>query len=458
MTTKPVFRTIGEISGRIAHRITPDPFAFAIILSVAVGLAGIVLTDNGPIDMAGYWYSGFWDLLTFSMQMVIILVAGHVLATSAPAGRLLARLSLLPRSSSQAILLISCTAIIGGFFNWAVGLVTGAVMAVTVSARARERGIKVHYPLAAASGYMGMLIFGNGFSSSAPLLSNTNDHFLIEEIGLVSLGETILMPSNLITTLIFLVTVPLLLRAMHPAPDDCQEIDPELVRAFEADVGPPTSGGGKTLVEKMERSRLVFVPMALVGLGISLWYLTIGTASLDLNSLNFLLVMAGMVLYGTPIAYMRAVERAVHTAAGVILQFPFYSGIMGMMSLSGLVEEFAGGMIAISTQATLPVTALISAGLVNFFVPSAGGQWAVQGPILIEAARALELPMGQMIMAFSYGDQLTNMVQPFWSIPLLGITALHARDLLGYTAVAMVAAFGIFVFGVAVLSPLMAAL
>ena len=264
------------------------------------------------------------------------------------------------------------------------------------------------------------------------------------------------MPSNLVTTLIFLLTVPLLLRAMHPDPDDCQEIDPELVRVYEPDVGPPESAGGDTLAERMERSRLVSLPMALAGLGIALWYLTTGMDSLDLNSLNFLLVMAGLALYGSPVAYMRAVKGAVHTSAGVILHFPFYSGIMGMMSLSGLVETFASGMIAVSTQATLPVTVLISAGFVNLFVPSAGGQWAVQGPILIEAARTLELPIGQMIMAFSYGDQLTNMVQPFWSIPLLGITALHARDLLGYTAVAMVAAFGIFVVGIAVLPPLMA--
>lgn len=455
-----MLQTIGEIFGKIARRITPNPFVFAILLSIVVGVAGIGLTDNGPLDMVGYWYTGFWDLLTFSMQVVLILVSGHVLATSPQARRLLAKLSVLPQTSGQAILLISATAIVAGFLNWAVGLVSGAIMAVTVSASARERGIKVHYPLAAASGYMGLLIFGSGLSSSAPLLSTTPGHFLVEEIGVIPLGETIITPYNLITTLVFLLAIPLVLRAMHPSGDRCLEVDPKLVEAFEPEpevpaAESPSADPAETLFQRVERSRAVTLPVAVVGLSLVVWYLVTGTVSLDLNSLNFLLVMTGMALYGNPVAYVKAIERAVHTAAGVIIQFPFYSGIMGMMALSGLVEVFAHAMVSISTQATFPVTALSSAAFVNLFVPSAGGQWAVQGPILVEAARALEVPTGQLIMAFAYGDQLTNMIQPFWAIPLLGITALEARDLLGYTAVTMIVAFVIFAFGIAVLAPLL---
>jgi short-chain fatty acids transporter len=452
-----LLQATGEVFGRIARRVTPNPFAFAILLTMVVAAAGIGLTASSPLDMVGHWYEGFWGLLTFSMQIVVVLVAGHVLATSPQARRLIARLSILPNSPAQAILLISSVAIVAGFLNWAIGLVTGAIMAVTVSASARARGIRVHYPLAAAAGYMGVLIFGSGFSSSAPLLSNTQGHFLVDEIGLVSLGQTIFTPYNLLTTVVFFVAIPLLLSAMHPAAEACREVKPEIVRAFEPDAVEPEAARdpAETLAQRLERSTMLALPLAIVGLGFVTWYLVTGGFALDLNSLNFLLVMTGLALYRTPIAYVQAVDRAVHTASGVILQFPFYAGIMGMMTLSGLVEVFAGAMVSISTPATLPITALFSAAFVNFFVPSAGGQWAVQGPIIVEAARSLDVPIGRMIMAFAYGDQLTNMVQPFWAIPLLGITTLQARDLFGYTAVAMLLAGVIFILGIGVLAPLL---
>jgi short-chain fatty acids transporter len=450
-----VLQQTGEVAGRIANRITPNPFAFAIILSVVVGLTGIALTDNGPGEMVSYWYRGFWDLLAFSMQITVILVSGHVLATSPQARSVIARASDLPRSPGQAIMMISAVAIIAAFLNWGIGLVTGAVMAVTVSARARARGIKVHFPLAAAAGYTGIMIFGSGLSSSAPLLSNTPGHFLMDQIGIVPLEQTIFTSYNFVTALIFILAVPLLLRAMHPRPERCVEVDPDLVTAYNPDSAVPITSGttatGASFGQKLERSTTLGIATGLLGLGSVLWYLASGRASLDLNSVNFILVMSGLLIYGNPVAYASAVERAVRTAAGVILQFPFYSGIMGMMTLSGLVAVFANAMISLSTPATLPLTTMLSAAFVNIFVPSAGGQWAVQGPILVEAARALDVPIGRIIMAFAYGDQLTNMIQPFWAIPLLGITALEPKDLLGYTAIAMLVGFLIFGFGIGVL-------
>ncbi|MEX2582357.1 MAG: TIGR00366 family protein [Gemmatimonadota bacterium] len=453
-----MLHAIGDLFTRISARVTPNPFAFALLLTLVVAVVGVLLTDNGFLEMATFWYRGFWDLLSFAMQIVIILISGHVLATSPPARRVITKLSDLPKTAGQAILLIAFVTSIAGFMNWGIGLVTGAVMAVTVSSSGRARGIRIHYPLAAAAGYMGLLIFGNGFSSSAPLLVNTDGHFLIDEIGLVPLDQTILTGFNIATALLFLIVIPLLLRAMHPPPEKCQEVEPDVVDAFapEAPSVDRTTGPIRSLGDLVDHSRALAMPLAGIGLAVVLWLLVSGTVALDLNSLNFLLVMSGLALYGNPVAYVRAIDRAVHTSSGVILQFPFYAGIMGMMSLSGLVAIFAGGMVSVSTAATLPITAFLSSALVNLFVPSAGGQWAVQGPIIVEAAQALEVPIGTMIMAFAYGDQLTNMIQPFWAVPLLGITSLNARDLLGYTAVAMIAALFIFLFGLTVLPSLFA--
>jgi short-chain fatty acids transporter len=151
-----------------------------------------------------------------------------------------------------------------------------------------------------------------------------------------------------------------------------------------------------------------------------------------------------LALYQRPLLYIKAITAASSSAAGIVVQFPFYAGILGMMSLSGLIEVFSGGMVAVSTQYTFPILAFFSAALVNFFVPSAGGQWAVQGPILLQAGEALNVPVGVTIMAHQYGDQLTNMLQPFWALPLLGLTGLKARDILGYTALTMIPALVIF--------------
>ncbi|MFP3947197.1 MAG: short-chain fatty acid transporter [Longimicrobiales bacterium] len=445
-----VLRSIGDVFAQVARRFTPSPFVFAILLTFVVWAAGVGLTDSGPFDMVVYWYEGFWNLLTFSMQVVIILLSGYVLATSPQARRLVEHLATLPASSGQAILLIAGVTIVTGWLNWGLGLVTGAVMAVAVSESAGRRGIPIHYPLAAAAGYMGILIFGSGLSSSAPLLVNTEDHFLFEEIGLVPVAETILTPYNLITTAAFLLVIPFVLRAMHPSEEECRPISAEAVRAFRED----SSGAQeeeKLLAARLEESRWLSYPVALTGMGFVGWFFFTRGLALDLNIVNFTLIMVGMALYGTPAAYVRAMQRAVGASTGIILQFPFYAGMMGMMTLSGLVGVFANAIISVSTPTTFPLASMFSAGLVNFFVPSAGGQWAVQGPILMEAARALDVSVGQTIVAFAYGDQLTNMIQPFWAIPLLGTTDLEARDLLGYTAVAMLVAAVIFGAGVSLL-------
>lgn len=166
---------------------------------------------------------------------------------------------------------------------------------------------------------------------------------------------------------------------------------------------------------------------------------------------NFILLILGLAAYRSPIAYVHAIDDGIRACGQIVLQFPFYAGIMGMMAESGLVELFANWMVAISNDVTFPLAAMVSAGIVNFFVPSAGGQWAVQGPLLMQAADIIDADIGQTIVAFGYGDQLTNALQPMWMLPLLGVTELRAREILGYTAVMMLAAFLIFAIGIVAL-------
>lgn len=487
-----MLRAAGEFCTRLSREYIPNPFIFAILLTIIVFFFGLLLTPSGPFQMVEYWYGGFWNLLTFSMQMVVILLFGYVLAASPPARHVIAHAARLPRNAGQAIILITVLAIVFGYISWGLGLIIGAISAREICAEAKQRGIKVHYPLAAAAGFTGLIIFNTGFSASAPLLVNTKGHFLMDKIGLIPISETILAPFNLVTFVVFLIVIPLVYRAMHPTKDKTEEItDVQIGRdaqlqepsstgnsqealiyresvqmtgdlpagevaamgalVAKSEVMPPKAQSRLSIAERLEEMALLTMIIVISGMGYIGYHFYTHGFDLNLNIVNFILLMLGMLAYKTPMAYVRAIDEGIRACGQIVLQFPFYAGIMGMMASSGLVSVFADWMVLVSNQYTLPLTTLISAGIVNLAIPSAGGQWAVQGPLLIEAAQALNADIGVIIMAFSYGDQLTNGIQPMWMLPLLGITALKAREILGYTAVMMMVAFVIFAVGLSIL-------
>ncbi|WP_153395559.1 short-chain fatty acid transporter [Ornithinicoccus halotolerans] len=479
-----MLRAAGAFCTSLSRRYIPNPFIFAIILSAVVYLLGLLLTPSGPVEMVLHWGDGFWELLTFSMQMVAILLFGYVLASSPPARRVVRWAASLPRTPGQAILLVTVLAIVFGLLSWGLGLIIGAIAAREVSLQARRRGIRVHYPLAAAAGFSGLLIFNSGFSASAPLVVNTADHFLQEQVGLIPISQTILTPANLVVAVLFLVTIPLVYRAMHPAEADVEEVpdalEEEAARLREAEsvtvggtrhqgaavdggagqgapaAGPAAAATGddeepSTPAVRLENSPVLTAIAVLAGLVYVGHHFATAGFDLNLNIVNLTLLVLGLIAYRTPMAYVHAVDDGIRSCGQIVLQFPFYAGIMGMMAGSGLVKVFAGWLVAVSNEHTFPLMAMLSSAVTNLFVPSAGGQWAVQGPLLIEAAQELGVDLGLTVMAFSYGDQLTNGIQPMWMLPLLGVTALKARAVLGYTAVAMIFAFGIFALGVTLL-------
>lgn len=485
-----MLQVAGAFCARLSREYIPNPFIFAVILSAVVYVLGIALTDSGPFQMVEYWYGGFWNLLSFAMQMVVILLFGHVLASSPPARKIIARAARLPKNAGQAIILITVLAVVFGFISWGLGLIIGAIAAKEVCLQAKQRGIKVHYPLAAAAGFSGLIIFNCGFSASAPLLVNTDGHFLADKIGLIPITETIFTPYNLIVITAFLLIIPMVYRAMHPAAADTEEVSDEPTVEAQALTGPTGIGSEATTMERssaeegqsvhlsptgvmavaptvfeqngtehMHRSfaeRLEQAPpltwlVAAAGLSYLGYHFATNGFDLNLNIVNFILLILGLIAYKTPMAYVDAIDEGIRSCGQIVLQFPFYAGIMGMMASSGLVSIFAEWLVAASNQYTFPLLTLISSAITNLFVPSAGGQWAVQGPLLIEAAHKIGADIGVTVMAFSYGDQLTNGIQPMWMLPLLGVTALKAREILGYTAVMMMVAFVIFGVGVTVL-------
>lgn len=432
---------LGAFFTELGRRYMPDPFIFAILLTFVVYVLGLIFTSHSPFQLLLDWYGGFWGLLTFSMQMTLVLVTGYAMASAPVMRRALSWLAVRPRSGPGAVALVAVVAAVLGWVNWGLGLVAGALMAREVAAAGRRQGIKVHYPLAAAAGYTGLLIWHGGLSASAPLLVNTQGHFLQQQIGIVPLTETIFRPFSLVVAVVVAIVAPILLMRMHPGRERVSEIDAgvlaaEQVVAAAADPAEPTAAN------RLENSRVLAWIVGLAGIVYLVYALgQRGVFALDINLVNFAFLMIGLLLHGTPIAYARAVVSGARAASGVILQFPFYAGIQGMMVASGLVRVIAGWFVALSTPVTYPFWALVSAALVNLAVPSGGGQWAVQGPIMVEAARSLNVDVGRTIMGVAFGDELTNMIQPFWALPLLGITGLRAGEVLGYTAVVMVVAF-----------------
>jgi short-chain fatty acids transporter len=427
-----MIRIMADFFSGIVRRWLPDAFLFAAILTVVVFLAGIVAESRSPVEMISYWGSSFWSLLTFSMQMVLILVTGYVLAKTAAVRRGLEWTAALAKTPAQAIGLVTVVAVLASWINWGFGLVVGALMARELARRVRG----VHYPLLVASAYTGFLIWHAGLSGSIPLkIAVPGDDVLSGLTGGVAIpvSDTIFSAGVLIIVAVLLVTLPVLNRLMIPKPEGVVEADPAILDEPE----PSTRRrGAESPAERLENSPVVSMALGLMGLAFVVHHFGTGGA-LGLDTVNFIFLFSGLILHRTPAGYLRALNDAIRTTGGIVLQFPLYAGIMGMMIHSGLAASISQWFVEISNPTTFPVLTFLSAGVVNFFVPSGGGQWAVQAPIVMPAAEALGVPLSKAAMAVAFGDAWTNMVQPFWALPLLAIAGLKIRDIMGYCVVAL---------------------
>jgi len=427
----------------LMQRYLPDPWLLAIILTLIVLVAGISFTGSSPYEMILFWGEGFFGLLEFSMQMVLILVTGYVLASTGVVRRGLSAVARRAGGAGSAIVLTTVFAIIASWINWGFGLIVGALLAREMARQVRD----VDYRLVIASAYTGFLVWHGGLSGSIPLVIASPGHFLEDQMGIIPTSQTIFAPYNLAILAALLVLLPIVNRLMLPRPEDRVVVDPEQLKEDE----PESRGGATVPAEWLERTPWL---SWLVGLG-GLVYLVgwfAGGGGLELNIVIFIFLIAGIILHVTPRSYIESFANAVRGSAGIVLQFPFYAGILGMMSESGLIQVISDVFVSISTPNTLPFWAFVSGGIVNFFVPSGGGQWAVQGPIMIRAADQIGADLGTTAMGVAWGDAWTNMVQPFWLLPALGIAGLKARDVMGYCVMALIVSGVIVTLGLLLLA------
>ncbi len=453
---------VTKIVENIFKNYLPSPFTIAVFLTFLTILLALLFTKPDSTSVLNYskeilkfWEANIWsnNLLIFAYQMMLILVLGHVLVLSPPINNAILKITKFCSNTSNSAAIVAFFTMIVAFLNWGLGLIFGALLARKVAEHAQENNIKINYPIVGAAGYLGLMVWHGGISGSAPIKINEDGHIknIMQSISsdevlanipnTINYGETIFSWWNLIIFFVVLIAITFLFYGLGKFSKPTK-INLSIYK-FKKEQKPKTSA------EKLDASK-IFASIfgAIILVTFSIRYLEdIKNLKITPNLINFLMLGLGIILHGNFKKFTSAIGEAIGDISGILIQFPLYFGIMGIMNQSGMVNQISNFFVSISTATTLPIFTFFSAGLVNVFVPSGGGQWVVQGPIVVESALQLGVPLPKAIMALAYGDQITNMLQPFWALPLLGITKLKAKEILPYTLIAMVVGATIYLSG-----------
>lgn len=460
-------------SGRLINifkKVLPSPFTIAILLSIITLVMAQLLTRpadtshvNYFVEMLSAWETGLWDSsaggLYFAFQMMLILVLGHILALSPAVDRLIQLLMRYCTNSASAALIVSLGAMSMGLINWGLGLIFGAIMARKIGEKFAKENKKLNYALVGAAGYTTMMTWHAGLSGSATTKSMEEGYISSmmtrmnipgDYSAMIPFEATIGSGMNIIVILLSLTVIPFVLYQIGKRKKN--ETVPYYLLEDEKELK-------EEELVKEGAERLDHHPLfgMILGIGFLIFalYQAIsyqGESSLgfiQLNFINFVFLGLSLLLHKSIYNFSRALDQAIGDISGILIQFPFYFGILAIMNNSGLIIVFSDAITSIANQHTLPFLIFISAGVVNFFVPSGGGQWAIQGPIIIETAQQLGADLPKNILAMAYGDQWTNMLQPFWALPLLGITKLKPQQLLAYSFIVFL--LGLLIFGLVLL-------
>lgn len=443
------------------QRFMPTPLSIAVLLTLLAG--ALALRGSTPLEVLGAWVNGMWSagLIRFGFQAMFMLVLGHVLALAPPVRSGLDRavnwVVAQPRWAAAKVALLAMAL---GWLNWGLGLVGGAILVRGVMDRLRGEGRagEVNFGVIGAAGYASMLVWHGGLSGSAPLKVAELGH-LRELVGdatwaaqlpdAISLRETVFSSWSLALTLGVAVAALAVFAWLGGAVPADQKADtrPKTAPSPSSDdnaIGSPA--------ERLDRGRGLSLLAGILSLVGAWWWAQQSGSIGDLRFItpdwiNLMLLGLALLTHRSMREFLGALDEAISGASGILVQFPIYFGIMGMVTGTDLGTWIADGLVGATSKAWLPAALFTSSGVLNVFVPSGGGQWAVQGPLVLETCTALGLDLPRGIMAMAYGDQLTNMLQPFWALPLLGITGLKARDILPYTLLLMVVAGGVMLVG-----------
>jgi short-chain fatty acids transporter len=427
-----------------AERWVPDAFVFALIATLVVFVLGVAVSRESPLAVVDAWGKGFWELLPFTMQMALIIVAGYVLAASRPVARIIARLARAPRTARGATVMVAVFSMVTSWFNWGFSLIFSAMLARETARHQTD----ADYRALAASSFLGLgSVWAQGLSGSAALQMATPGALQpkIREIveangvvphGIIPLRHTIFTWQSLASVAIELVLVAWIVWAYTPRPEHAVtatklgiRIDPVIAPADD-------EPENQTPAQRLEHAPFLNLAVFALGLAYLVLYFVRANdvvAAINLNTVNFAFLMLGVLLHWTPARLMRAVREGTPATWGVLLQFPFYAGIAGMITYTGLSARVARAFVGASSRLTFPPLVAAYSTTLGIFVPSGGGKWVIEAPYVMQAAHDLRVHLGWTVAVYDLGEALANLVQPFWMLPTLAILGLRARDVMGFT-------------------------
>ncbi|HEY3043914.1 MAG TPA: TIGR00366 family protein [Vicinamibacterales bacterium] len=441
------------------ERWIPDAFIFAIVGTLVVVVAGATATPSTLPQVVDAWGRGFWELIPFTLQMSLVIITGHVLATSPPMRRVIRALARLPASPRAAVALVTFFALATAWLNWGFSLIFSAVLGREVARQMDD----VDYRALAAAAVLGAgSVWAQGLSGSAALQMATPGALQpqVRDIvaggglvpgGLITFRHTIFLWQSVVSVLVELIVVTGVMwlatppagrgrsaRALGIALDTDGDADRSVAADIVSRASSVPSRPGGTPGAWLEHSRVLTWLVAALGFSYLVRYFLQAAeplSAITINTLNFTFLLAGFVLHGTPFRLMRAVQNATPAVWGVILQFPFYAAIAGVITSTRLNEQLAGAFVRVSTATTFPALVAIYSAVLGVFVPSGGSKWVIEAPYVMAAAHSLRVHLGWVVASYDLGEALANLVQPFWMLPVLGLFGLGARDVMGYTLV-----------------------
>jgi short-chain fatty acids transporter len=418
-----------------AERWFPDALVFAMLAIVVVFVAGLSVGSTAS-DLITDFGDGFWELIPFTMQMAMIVIGGYVVASSPPVARIMHWLASIPRTPRGAVAFVALVSMISSLLSWGFSLIFSALLVRQVVQRVRG----VDYRAAGAAAYLGVgSVWALGLSSSAALLMASSGSVppeLLRISGRIPLTQTIFTWQSELTAILIIVVsigVAYLSAPSGSAAKTAGALGVTLV-------APAPLVESRVPGEWLEYSGILTVLICSLGfsyLGRVIFKKGPITA-LDLNTYNFLFLMMGLLLHWTPRAFVRSVRAAVPATAGVLIQFPFYAGIFGMITRSSISHQMAQFFVRISTPGTYPVLIAVYSAVLGLFVPSAGSKWLIEAPYLLQAATQLHVNLGWVVQIYNTAEALPNLINPFWMLPLLSLLNVPARQLIGYTALQLI--------------------
>lgn len=435
----------------VFENITPDPYVFAVLLTfIGAAMAWKFAPNATPAGIATAWYDGVFTIFTFAFQMVMMLVAGYALATSPAVHKALAKIASLATTPAYAVSLTVFVSLIASWLNWGLGLVTAALLAREVAKR-----VRIDFGWLVAAAYSGFVISTEGLSGSIALSQATHGSALniVEKVtghGL-PLSQTVFTRFNLVPLAVLLVVLPILFRYLGPTAESAVVADPERLRAEDEAKVPPEAPD--TFGAKLDHAWILNLCLGAFGIFALIVEMKRSHGSIDLNLVIMALVLLGLLLHWRPAAYIAAVKHAARITGPLILQYPLYGGLMGIITTTGLAAILSKIFISLSTEHTLPFFTYLTSLVITLFVPSGGGHWAVQGPFAIPAAVKLHSSLAGTTMAVAMGESVANMLQPFFALPILAIAGIKMRRMMGFMVITFFVSLVVFAVSLLTLVP-----